>query len=312
MNAKVELDKAGQFGQKSNMNPWKTLSDDGQTITIKRFNGQFAIPEFVTPQWREENHAQIAVAAVVDTETTGLDYKSCRVIEIAIQTVRFHKTLGCLVAVEKSYTGLQDPGFPLAAETTEITGLTDADLKGRNIDWAQVKFLLDHSELIIAHNAGFDRPFIEGELGEKIEKIWACSWKQIDWAAKGYDIKQLGLLSAYHGFFVDAHRAMNDVNALVHLLSHTDATTGKGYFAELQLNAIRPQTKIIAAGAPFETKDLLKAQGYRWDNQGRAWNRVLYSDLLPQEIEWLEDEVYQGKFGGKLVEIPVVERFQAE
>jgi len=294
------------------MSLWKGLSQDGQTITIRRFNGQFNIPSFVTPQWILENRADLGTAAVVDVETTGLDHKSDRVIEIAVRTVKFHKGKGDLVSIDESYSELQDPGFPISADTTEITGLTDQDLKGHNIDWAQVKTLLNRCDLIIAHNAGFDRPFIERELGEKISKVWACSWKQIDWAEKGYDIKQLGLLCAYHGFFTDAHRALNDVNALLNLLSFSAAETGTGYLTELFVNANRSQVKVVASGSPFESKDALKSQGYRWNPEGRSWSKVLYTDLVPKEVEWLETEVYKGKFTGRLVAIPTLDQFQAE
>ena len=130
--------------------------------------------------------------------------------------------------MDGSYSALQDPGFPISTETTEITGITDQDLKGQKIDWATVKSLLNASELVIAHNAGFDRPFIEKELGEKVPKVWGCSWMQVDWDEKGYGIKKLELLSAYHGFFTDAHRALNDVDALLNLLSFLRCEHGQG------------------------------------------------------------------------------------
>jgi DNA polymerase-3 subunit epsilon len=294
------------------MKHWKTLSKDGQTITLKKFDGVFRIPSFVNSAWIESNHKDIARGAVVDVETTGLGHGHDRVIEIGVRTFRFHKTGGHLVSLEASYEGLQDPGFPLSADITEITGITDQDVKGKNIDWAQVKLLLDHSEIVIAHNAGFDRPFIEKELGEPTDQVWACSFKQIDWTSKGFGIQKLEILSAYHGFFADAHRALNDVDALLNLLIHADDVTGKSYLAELFANSRRNRTKVIAIGAPFESKDLLKSKGYRWDPEARAWNKVIYQDLLGTELDWMKSVVYRGEFRGKLVEIPVEEQFRRE
>jgi DNA polymerase-3 subunit epsilon len=294
------------------MSSWRGLSEDGQTITIRRFKGQFNIPAFVTAKWIEDHSSEIATGAVIDVETTGLDCKSGRVIEIAVRTFRFHKATGALVSIEKSYSGFQDPGFPISPEITQITGITDEDVKGQNIDWALVKFLLDHSELIVAHNAGFDRPFVENELGEAVSKVWACSWRQIDWDGKGYGIHKLEILTAYHGFFTDAHRALNDVDALLNLLSFSDPKTGEGYLSELYLNANRSQIKVIALGSPFDSKDALKSKGYRWDPGIKSWNKVLYTDLVPTEVEWLEREIYRGKFSGKLIEIPILEQFRME
>ena len=56
------------------------------------------------------------------------------------------------------------------------------------------------------------------------------------------------------------------------------------------------------AGAPFESKDLLKNKGYRWDAEGRAWNKVIYHDLLPTEMDWHKAEVYRGEFRGRLID----------
>jgi DNA polymerase-3 subunit epsilon len=294
------------------MKLWKGLSEDGQTITIRKFNGTFHVPSFVDAKWIEENQSEIGRGAVVDVETSGLDSGEDRVIEVGVRTFRFHRTMGHLVALDGVYSELQDPGFPLSAEISEITGITDQDVKGRSIDWNQVKSLLAPSELIIAHNAGFDRPFIEKELGEPTVTVWGCSFRQMDWAKKGYGVQKLDLLCAFHGFFTDAHRALNDVDALLHLLSQTDAESGKSYLAELFFNSRRERTKVIASGSPFESKDLLKSQGYRWDTQARSWNKTIYRDLLSLEIEWLKRDVYQGEFRGRLIDIPVGEQFRGE
>jgi len=293
------------------MNPWKSISSDGQTITINKFNGLFNVAPHVTPNWIEANATEIVTAAVVDVETSGLDFRNDKIIEIAIRTLRFHKPTGHLISVDETYSALQEQNFPLTAEITRITGIIDQDLKGQNIEWAKVKSLINKSSLIIAHNAAFDRPFIERELGGSTDKVWACTWKQIDWEAKGFGIKQLALLCAYHGFFADAHRALSDVDALLHLLSFPDTETQKGYFSELHFNAHRSHIKLIASGAPFESKDKLRNQGYRWNTEIRSWSKMIYADAVPAEVEWLELEVYQGRFLGQLLEIPLMEQFRA-
>ena len=48
-----------------------------------------------------------------------------------------------------------------------------------------------------------------------------------------------------------------------------------------------------ATGAPFESKDALKARGYRWDGDARVWHCTLASDeALDAELAWLRAEVY--------------------
>ena len=53
--------------------------------------------------------------------------------------------------------------------------------------------------------------------------------------------------------------------------------------------------KLWANDSPFETKDVLRARGYRWDAQERAWNRELREPGLEAELAWLRNAVYRGR-----------------
>ena len=57
-----------------------------------------------------------------------------------------------------------------------------------------------------------------------------------------------------------------------------------------------PQIRLFATGSPFDSKDLLKARGYRWAPEIKCWWRSLNSDkALQEELDWLKRKVYQGK-----------------
>lgn len=103
---------------------------------------------------------------------------------------------------------------------------------------------------------------------------------------------------------------MNDADALLHLLSHTDAATKLPYLNELLANARRPMVKVVATNASFESKDNLKERGYYWDAAGKVWSKVIFSDELPAETAWLEAAVYNGSFRGQTQEIPIKENFR--
>jgi DNA polymerase-3 subunit epsilon len=68
--------------------------------------------------------------------------------------------------------------------------------------------------------------------------------------------------------------------------------------------------KVIAASSPFESKDLLKARGYRWDPAARVWQRLIISSQLGDEVNWLESSVYRGTFRGLTEEIPALDNFK--
>ena len=63
-------------------------------------------------------------------------------------------------------------------------------------------------------------------------------------------------------------------------------------------NARKPTYRIWADGAPFDLKDNLKARGYRWssgnDGKPKAWYIDIDEESHVSELQWLDDEVYQG------------------
>ena len=156
----------------------------------------------------------------VDTETTGLNQKNDQIIEIALKCVEINKHSGDDIKVIDGYESLQDPGIPIPEEATKINGIKDEEVKGKSIDWTVVEDIFKMSQLIISHNAGFDRPFVDNKIEISKRKIWACSLKDIDWMERGFKNKSQEILCIWHGFYYASHRAMMDVDALIHLITH--------------------------------------------------------------------------------------------
>ena len=229
---------------------------------------------------------------VLDTETTGLDSKSEKVIELAMLSVLVDSASGLPVGPVTVYESFEDPGKPIPPQITEITGIDDSMVKGLRIDDAAVTALVQQADLVVAHNAGFDRPFVEARWPVFATKPWNCSFMGIDWKKEGSGSAKLEFLASERGWFYDAHRAQVDCHALLQVLSSplTDGQTG---LARLLAGSGQTRYKLRATGAPFESKDKLKARGYRWDGEGRVWWCSLSSDeLLDAECDWLRAEVY--------------------
>ena len=74
--------------------------------------------------------------AVIDFETTGLSADYCRVIEVAAVIVRNGE-------VADSFVELMHPGCRLPFIITDITGITDAMLKGKPKPEAVMQSLKD-------------------------------------------------------------------------------------------------------------------------------------------------------------------------
>ncbi|MBO0143424.1 3'-5' exonuclease [Agrobacterium sp. Ap1] len=233
---------------------------------------------------------------ILDTETTGLSYRSEEIIEIGLIAFTFDER-GGIGDVTGVYGGLQQPAKPIPTEITRLTGITDEMVSGQMIDMRAVRALVAPADLIIAHNAGFDRPFCEAFSSAFSDKAWACSNSEIDWSARGFEGTKLGYLIGQAGYFHDGHRAVDDCFALLEVLDRRiDANAGSP-FAELYLNSQKSRVRIFAENSPFDLKDHLKARGYRWSDgsEGRPkswWIEVDHTDL-DGELHYLRTEIYR-------------------
>ena len=90
---------------------------------------------------------------------------------------------------------------------------------GHRIDDRAVSDLLGRVVLVIAHNASFDRCFLEKRLPAFASKHWACSRFDIDWKAEGVRSSALEFVAYSLGFFHDGHRAASDCRATLHALA---------------------------------------------------------------------------------------------
>jgi DNA polymerase-3 subunit epsilon len=198
--------------------------------------------------------------------------------------------------VAEIYEALEDPGRPIPSDVSDLTGITDEMVRGRRIDEAQVERLLGDAQLVVAHNARFDRPFVETRLPAFAGLPWACSIADIDWAAEGRGSSRLEYLVMKCGWFYDAHRAAMDCHALLAVLNEPLPVSGRIGLARLLEAARADSFRVFADGAPFETKDLLKSRGYRWDQERRVWHADLRDEAaLGEERAWLKAKVYGGR-----------------
>jgi len=237
----------------------------------------------------------VGSAIVLDTETTGTDLQSDQVIELAMLRIEYALDSGAILRVVDSFEGLEDPGRPIPPESTKIHGITDAMVAGKQLDEARIGEFTSGSPLVIAHNAYFDRTFLELRLPLFAALPWACSYAQLPWRDAGFGSAKLEYLCWRSGFFYDAHRGGADCRALLELLSRPLPGSARPAIAELVSRAEEKSYRLWAVGSPFETKDKLKTRGYRWDGERRCWSVTVGRDAAKAEAEWLKAEVYGGR-----------------
>ena len=251
-------------------------------------------------------------AIYLDLETTGLNPDLHEIIEIGMVPFTYGRE-GQIYSIEEPYSKLREPSEPISEEITMITNITNDLVQGKTIDPDEVFDFVKQAGLIIAHNASFDRVFLEKFSPDFAEKSWACSMSQIPWKEEGFDGKRLSHIAASLGFFYDAHRAIEDCYAGIEVLSNSLPVSGKLAMSKL-LSAARQDTKRIwAVNAPYDFKDILKARGYRWNdgNDGRqkSWYLDVTHDAYETEIAFLENEIYQTDINLPVTNLTAKDRF---
>ena len=239
------------------------------------------------------------IGLCLDTETTGLNHAQDKIIELGIVAFEYDPATAEILRVVDRYNGFEDPGEPLSAEITEITGITDEMVLGQAFDDQRVRSLADSATLIIAHNAAFDRKFVERRYPIFADRPWACTVFQLDWSKERISARTLEyLLFKCGGYCINAHRALDDAEGVLGLLLGLFPVTGMPIFQQLLARALETTSKICAVGAPFGKKDELKQRGYRWDdgaNNGlKGWWISVPQDQEQGEMAYLARDVYPG------------------
>jgi DNA polymerase-3 subunit epsilon len=276
----------------------KVLADNPDYRILRRLVDASSLASPAPP------HTPTRIGAVVDVETTGLDPTGDRIIELAVQRFRFTDA-GQITEVGLPRSWREDPGFGLDPAITKLTGLTDADLAGHAIDDDAATAMLKSADVIIAHNAAFDVRFVEARLSTVAGQAWACSLNEIDWPEHGFGGRQLGHLLLEAGYFFAGHRAEQDVLAVLHLLAHR-SPSGYPVLASLIARAEQPTVRIDAIGAPFSSKDALKARGYRWHATDRYWWTQVAESDAEAEQRWLQHNACE--HGARLTRVTWRER----
>lgn len=185
------------------------LNDAGGGMLQKLFQLR---PGQLRPEW--------GVAAVVDTETTGLDPLRHEVLEVAVVLFAFDRYSGHVYGVVDEYSGLREPRRPVPKAVQRVHGISDEHVRGCRLNEDRINAMLSHAEFIVCHNASFDYGFLSRLFPAVTNKRWLCSMNGIPWYRRGHKSKSLGALLRDHGVSVaNAHRALDDARATLLLLS---------------------------------------------------------------------------------------------
>lgn len=223
--------------------------------------------------------------AILDTETSGLDPKRDELLEVAVAT--FDLDLGAMVEMH-SYLLFAEKN---AAEA--INGIAPELLKrhGRHFDCDRdlhaaqdIARVLLRADAVVAWNAAFDRPWIEGML-TRLDVLgphtlkWACAMDDMEWPRSSTS-KSLVAMALAHGVgVVDAHRATSDVLTLARMFQRAQELGAD--LPDMLARALRPRCEYRAA-VSYDQRDLAKRAGFRWDADRKSWFKRLVVGEVPE------------------------------
>lgn len=269
-----------------------TLFDTGHKLLPRVEFMSF--PEVTDP----ERLAAARSGVIADVETTGLVHGEDKVIQVAMLKIRYDDQ--GIISLGEVFDRLRDPGIPIPEEITRITGITTEMVSGQTLTDAEIAEFIGDCDMVVAHNAGFDRKFLEADFPEAgfQDMEWHCSIDQIDWAGRGQKKTSLEMLAQAAGFVYDAHNARSDIIATAFALDHSHPDR-LSPFAEMLASAASAPVQIIAERSPFHKKEDLKGNGYRWAGEDektaaggfvKVWHKTLPGDpeSLGREAEFLK------------------------
>jgi DNA polymerase-3 subunit epsilon len=229
---------------------------------------------------------------VLDTETTGLDPLSGhRLIELACIE------LEDLIPTGRSFHRYIDPEREIDSEAERVHGLSTAFLRGKpkfadaEVVEAFIEFVGDAA--LIAHNAAFDRNFINAEL-ERIGRLGFVETRWIDtlaMAQKRFPGMYNSLDALCKRFRIslierEKHGALVDAKLLANV--YLELQGGRERRLDLAIVGAR---RAAASAAPVAYGPRPRPLSPRATAEERAAHAAFVRDVLKEGAVWLEMEL---------------------
>ena len=152
--------------------------------------------------------------AIIDIETTGMGVQGNKITEIAIFIHDGEQVID-------TYDTLIDPECPIPYNITQLTGITDAMVKGAPKFYEVAKEIIEFTEdcVFVAHNVNFDFNVMNkefNELGFSFKRKKLCTIRLSKKLIPGLSSYSLGKMCVSQNIVIkNRHRAKGDAEATV-------------------------------------------------------------------------------------------------
>jgi len=205
--------------------------------------------------------------AILDCEATSTDPHTAELLEVVahLATVDHrgdeegNPTI-VLDDVVGDFTALNEPSCEIPQDVVDLTGITADTVCGHRIAVDALAAFLRRADLLIAHNAVYDRTLLERAGLPSMR--WACSMQMIDWRNQLVGRSLPALAREFHLPYTETHRAAGDVQTLTWLLGcgsrWPHRRTHPTFLAEL-LASVDVDRGVLLMRVPKEPKGLYDA-----------------------------------------------------
>jgi len=202
---------------------------------------------------------------ILDTETTGIDPTTHRVIEIGAVVYDFKE----VATVEERSELVQSHDNPAQHVNHVPVGLLHSARSRADVVAWVVEMASRHNVVaVMAHSAASDRQW----LPELHHLPWVCTKDHVEWPHAKAGGRLCSLVADEGAAWSRWHRALSDCLAIAAVL---DRCAERGVdLVDLVTRAMEPR-KLYKAIVSYEDRDQAKAAGFWWDGQTKRWLREM-------------------------------------
>jgi DNA polymerase-3 subunit epsilon len=212
---------------------------------------------------------ELELLLLLDTETTTLEPSTGKCIEVG--TVRYSLKNRCVVDQQSHLIRVgNNPAENINRIPAAVLmryGASAAEA------WACAEASSSGCDAVLAHNADFDRKWVNPSCKDLLALPWIDTCWGIDWPMQTRPAQGLIALALEHGLgVVNPHRALSDCLLIARLLTRCAELR---FDVEAMLARGLRQTATFQAIVPFEERNLAKDAGFRWDTGTKQWLRKM-------------------------------------
>ena len=146
-----------------------TVEKIGEKVVLYKYDGSDLQKDNDNMlEFGQQNQKKICF---LDVETTGKDRSGDEIIEIAMKTLLYDLDSHTTSKIIETYESFNEPSIPIKKEDYYVHGIAEETIRGEKIDWEIVNRILSGADLVLAHNASFDRAFIDKGSSISTQKI---------------------------------------------------------------------------------------------------------------------------------------------